>query len=142
MANAYSEQFILELFTAEHDVESDDLVIALMDSGFTFDPETDAVWSDVSADEITSAGGYASQSLTSVAVSIDSGVIKIDCDSPVFTAVGDNFDGAIAAVVYNNTHASKTIVLALIFGATYTTAEDTNFLISTTNGLAKATPVV
>lgn len=142
VTNKFSEQVILELVRKEHDLENDTLKAALMTTGFTFDPATDSTWADVSASEISGGNGYTSggQTLSSVAASISSNVIQIDCDNISWTASTGPIADCVACVVYNSSHASDTIVCCIEYGATYSTAEDTTHLIDTSNGLAKLTP--
>jgi hypothetical protein len=138
----YSQQFTLELFTKEHDVENDTLKAILMTTGFTFDPETDSTYADVSASEIANGNGYTTggQALTSVAASLAGGVVTIDCDDPTWTASGGAIADCVAMLVYNDSHASKTVVCCLEYGVTYGTATGTNHIVDCSNGLIKGTP--
>ena len=140
--NGYSEQFILELYRKEHDVENDSLVCCLMKPAFVFDPATDATWADVSADEIAAGNGYLSKTevLANVAASIVAGVIKIDCDDPAWTAGGGAIASAGGMIVINDSHGSDTVVCNIDFDATYDPATGTTFQVSCTNGLLKGTP--
>jgi len=138
----FSEQFILETYSGEHDVTSDSLKCILLDTSFTgYDPETMADYSDISANEIATGYGYTQKTLelTTVAASIVSNKPTITCDDVSWTATGGAIEACIAMAIINDTHASDTIVCCLEFGATYTPAQDTTFKIGLTNGLAEAT---
>lgn len=138
----YSQQFALELFKGEHDLENDTLKAILMTTGFTFDPENHADYGDVSASEIANGNGYVTggQALTSVAVSLSDGVVTIDCDDPLWTAAGGAIADCVAMIVYNDTHANDTIVCCLEYGVTYGTPVGTNHVVDCSNGLIEGTP--
>jgi len=53
-----SNEFKFESGKASVNLSSDTFKIVLMASGFTFDPDTHGDYADISASEITSAGGY------------------------------------------------------------------------------------
>jgi hypothetical protein len=72
---------------------------------------TDTVLADLTS-EITSAGGYAAVSLTSVTWAATGAVTKFDSADPVFTATGADFDAARWWVLYDS--ASSGVTNALI----------------------------
>ena len=88
------------------DLDGDTFKIILLDSGHTIDL-TDDTYSDVSADELSTANGYTAggETLTSVTWSESSGTITFDCADVTWTASG----GAITAryaVIYDDTPTS------------------------------------
>jgi hypothetical protein len=125
----FSLQFLLELARKEHDIEDDDIKIALMVPAFTFDPVTHATWSDVSSSEIAAGFGYTAggESLTTVAAAINTTDSRVDisADTVTWTADGGTIPEAGSVIFYNNTHASKTVVGCVDFGdgVTYETAD-------------------
>ena len=138
----WSEQFILETFTAEHDVTSDSLKAILLDVSFPgYDAATMADYGDISTYEIATGYGYTQKTLelTTVATSIVSNKPTITADDIEWTASGGAIEASIACAIINDTHASDTIVCCIEFGATYTPATGTKLKIGLTNGLARAT---
>lgn len=89
--------------------------VILMADGFVFNPDTHGTYSDVSASEITSAGGY---TVGGYALSVDSAWAQNNTDNTAeiawvdktFTASGAAFDTFCAAIIYDDTHASDVIV--------------------------------
>ncbi len=140
ITQAHSYQFLLELVRGEHDLEDDTLKIALMDTTFAFDPETDATWSDVSSSEITAGNGYTSggEELTTVSasISVTDDRVRIDADNVTWTASGGAIASTGSAIIYNTTHANDTIVKCIDFDADYATADTRLFQISFDNGMA------
>lgn len=134
----YSYQFLLELLRKEHDVEDDTLKIILLDSAFTFDPETDATYSDVSASEIANGYGYTTggDTLTNVLAAINTvdDNVGIAADSVTWTAAAGAIPTVGSAIVYNDTHANDTVVMCIDFGADYDTADTKLFQINFANG--------
>ena len=134
-----SLQFLLEMLQKEHDLESDTLKIALMDTTFTFDETTDATWGDVSANEIADGNGYTAggQTLTTVAASINTADarVELDADNPSWTASGGAIATTGSAIVYNDTHANQTVVQHINFSADYDTPAGKVFQVNVSDGL-------
>lgn len=141
----YSHQFMMECLQKQHDVETDVLKIALMDTVFAFDPDTHATWADCSANEIAGGFGYIAggETLTTVAVTIDPASDKVDltADSVTWTASGGAIPTVGAAVIYNSSHVNSTVVMAIDFGADYDTPDTKLFQINLSNGLGELTNV-
>lgn len=140
VVTTFSHKFFEEVVKGEHDVTTDTLKCILLDTTFAFDPDTHALYSNCSANEIANGNGYttAGETLTTVAVSIDATAnqVNIDADNITWTATGGAIPEVGAAVIYNDSHASKTVVMAIDFGAAYVTAEDKLFQLNFSNGLA------
>jgi hypothetical protein len=66
----FAESFIEDIFKGVHDLTSDTLKCALLNTTASFDPETDSDWADISDDEITTAGGYATGGITLTGVAV------------------------------------------------------------------------
>jgi len=137
----YSHQFLLECIRKEHDLEDDTLKIILLGSAFAFDPDTHALYSDVSASEIANGYGYTTggDTLTSVVGSIDTVGNKVDiaADSVTWTAAAGPIPTVGSAVVYNDTHTNKTVVMCIDFGADYDTADTKLFQINFASGFGE-----
>jgi hypothetical protein len=140
---SFSEQFLLELYRGEHDVESDTLTAVLMEVGFVFDPETHATYADISANEIATGNGYTqkSKNLSTVAAAIAAGNIDVTADDISWTASSGAIESCVACCIINNTHASETVVCCIEFGATYATPDTTVLTIPLSGGFLRATPV-
>ena len=145
VVTTFSHKFLEEVCKAQHDLTTHTLKVALMDTTFAFDPDTHKVYAsgqtgDVSTSEITAGNGYtaAGETLTTVAVAIDTATDQVDitADNVTWTATGGAIAETGAAVIYNDSHASKTVVMCIDFGADYITATDKLFQLNFSNGLA------
>lgn len=151
VVTTFSHQFLEEVVKGEHDVTTDTLKCILLDANFAFDPDVHATYSDCVAGsgsggglgtgvEINDGNGYTTggKTLTTVTVSIDASADKVDIDADniTWTATGGAIPEVGAAVVYNDSHASKTVIMAIDFGANYVTAQDKLFQLNFSNGLA------
>lgn len=131
--------FLQEMLLKEHDLGADVLKIALMVPAFTFDPEAHGTWGDVSASEIDDGFGYTAggQDLDMVSVSINAAEARVEvhANNPSWTADGGAIATIGSAIVYNDTHASKTVVQHIQFGATYDTPDTKIFQVNMSEGL-------
>jgi len=138
-----SNLFPQELYKKQHDVENDSLVVCLMETGFVFDPAAHSVYTDISANEIPTGGGYtqADKAIANVLVTEDgNGDTLITADPAQWTATTDGIPAQCAAVLISDLHANKTIIGCIEYGASYTTDDGTVFEISFANGLLKGLP--
>lgn len=116
------------------DFSSDSFKIILMASGFTFAKDTHGTYSDVSASEIDNSGGYTvggyTLSTTTAWNQDDTGDRGlIEWTDKVFTASGAAFDTFCAAIIYDDSHASKVIVGCIEFGQDIDVADGTSFTV-------------
>lgn len=134
----YSWEFLKELWLAEHDIDTHTLKVALMVPAFSFNAETHDSWTDVSASEIATGGGYTTGgvALTNVAVGVAAGVVTITADNVTWTGTSGGMAKTGSAIIYNDSHATKTIVMCIDFGADYTTAENQQFQLNFASGFA------
>lgn len=65
-------------------LESVGIAAALLGSGHTVDLDTHDTWSDVSGDELSTAGDYDSVALANVAITQITGGVKFSCDNISF----------------------------------------------------------
>ncbi len=141
VVSTYSHRFMLEALRGEHDIEDDTLKIILLGSAFSFDPDTHATYSSVSASEIAGGYGYTTggDTLTGVSASIDTVGDKVDiaADSVTWTATGGPIPTVGSAIVYNDTHSSKTVVMCIDFGADYATADTKLFQVNFAGGFGE-----
>lgn len=123
-----SNQFKYEKGIGAVDFSSDVFKIALMGTGFVFDKDAHGTWSDVSASEISTAGGYTAGG---EALSVSSAWAQDDTDDQAdiswsdhtFTASGSAFDAIAAAIIYDDDHASDVIVGAIEFDSDITVSD-------------------
>lgn len=110
MADGIWNSFKAYIMDGSIDLDTDDIRIALLDSGFTPNSDTQHYWGDISANEVSgdgySAGG---EELTGVDVSID------DTDNEgVFDASDVTWSNSTItaryAVIYDSTHASDLLI--------------------------------
>lgn len=74
--NVYDAALVALLEGGVGNLESVDIAAALLDSGHTVDLDTHDTWSDVSGDEISTAGDYDSVALSTKAVDEITGGVK------------------------------------------------------------------
>lgn len=142
VTNKNSEQFVLELFRAEHNLLTDSLVFCLMNDSFVFDPATHSTYSDISTSEIAGTNGYTqkTKAVTISGIAVTNGIVVVSCDNPTWTAAGGAIENTAACCVVNTTHANETVVCCCEFGAAYATADTKQFQINFVNGLTQGTP--
>lgn len=123
-----SNQFKYEKGIGAVNFSTDSFYIALMASGFTFDPDNHGTWADVSASEISTAGGYTAGGEV---LSTDFAWAQVNAENKAsiswlnhtFTASGGPFDPISGAIVYDFSHGSNLIVGAVIFDADVTVSD-------------------
>jgi hypothetical protein len=111
---------------------SDTFKVILMGDGFTFNPDTHGTYSDVSASEITSAGGY---TVGGVTLTADSAWAQNNTDDnsgmtwndEIFTASGAAFDTFCAAIIYDDDNASDVIIGCIDLGQNIDIAAGSSF---------------
>jgi len=143
VVETYSLQFLLEVVRKEHDLEDDTLKIMLLTPAFAFNPATHADYSDVSGSEIATGNGYTTggETLANVVASIGSGQVDIDCDNVTWTAGASAMATTGAAIIYNDSHASKTVIKCIDFGDDYATAAAKLLQINFAAGMASVKTV-
>lgn len=120
-----ANRFFYELGIGSVDLSSDTFKAALMQDGFTFDPDNHDTYSDVSANEISNNGGYAvSGEILSIASawaqdnSNDKGAISFANHD--FTASGANYDDFSAVIIYDDSHSNGVVMGCIDFEQTLT----------------------
>lgn len=116
----YYPSFFTALATEKHDFSSDTFKARLITSAL--DPADDT-WSDISADELTTSGGYTSGgiSLTITSASYTNGAYRVVFDSPNWTGSGGGFTFR-SLVIMNETAPSDELVGGIDFGRNITIA--------------------
>jgi len=142
VTGTHTKTFLAELYEGEHDVTTHTLKIVLMKT--TFDETTDdyETYSDITTGthEIAAGNGYTSggETLTTVAVDVSGTNPLITCDNISWTASGGAIETCKGACVYNDSHATKTVLGYIDFGANYSTGDGTMLTINFSNGLMEA----
>ena len=149
VVSKFAESFIVGLFSGTFNLPSDSLKVALLNTSFTFDAESDEDWADISSDEIAATYGYTADgiALTGVAVAAtgtaSDGVINITCtNNPTWTASGGAIATVGGAAIIDHTIGTPKIVMVIDFGADYATVDGKIFQVNFSNGIGTATIVV
>lgn len=140
VVTTFSHKFLEQVVKAEHDLTTVTLKAALMKPAFSFDPDSHGVWASCSASEISAGNGYTAggAALTSVNVAISASTNQVDitANNVTWTASGGAIAQTGAAVIYNTSHSSSTVVMGIDFGADYSTADGKLFQLNFSSGLA------
>lgn len=113
------------LLTKQVDFANDVFKIILMQTGFTFDKDSDAEYADVSGSELATANGYTAGGFTLTGVSVteddtdDRG--EVTWNSATWTASG-TIGPTPGAIIYDDTVANDPIVQYIDFGGDQTQA--------------------
>ena len=129
-----SNKFKFEMGQGKINFTSDAFKVILMKSGFVFDKDAHGVYADISANEITNAGGY---TVGGYALTADSAWAQdntgdkasITWVDKAFTASGAAFDTFCAAIIFDDTPTSPAdiIVGCITFGQDIDVADGNNF---------------
>jgi len=118
-----SNLFKTELGKGTVDLTSDAYKLILLEVGFVYDKDAHGTYADVSANEIATGYGY-TQNTTAPA--IDSAWAQDNVNDKAsltwaditFTAAGGDIEDFVAAIIYDDTHASNVIIGCIEFGQT------------------------
>ena len=108
-------RFFYELGISGNNFLTNSYKVALVGTGFTFDLATHGTYADISDSEIAAdngyvTGGFAVDVETAWAQDDVNDQAKITFADVVLTATGGDYPVFSAAIIYNDTHASKIIV--------------------------------
>ena len=127
MANLVPNHLKYLLATGAIDFANDAFQIILMDSGFTFDVDNDALYADVSAQELANGNGYTTggETLALDAVTEDdaNNRCSVTWDPVSWTAGGGPIGPSPGAIIYDDTVAGDPIVGFIDFNTEYTQAD-------------------
>ena len=124
MSNQAPNHIKYLLATKAIDFLNDAFKIILMQSGFVYNKDTHALYTDVLGNELATGNGYTqgAKALAGVAVTEDD--VDDRCEvlwsNVTWTAVGGAIGPASGAIIYDDTVANDPIVGYLDFGADYT----------------------
>lgn len=107
-------QFLEDEAKGVHQFHAHTLKVALVKATWTPNPSTNAVWSDISANEVSGAGnGYAQQTLTGTIARAGT-TVTYDGTDPEFEASGGDIVDARYAVIYNSSASNKLVCYCLL----------------------------
>jgi len=133
MATQTSNRFRYEMLKGGVDCTSDVFKIILMQSGFSYDRVNDGTYSDVSADELTTANGYTAGGATLSGVSVSQDDVQnrgeVTWSDVSWTASGGSIV-ASGAIIYDDTHANDIVVAYIDFSSDQTALDGGAFVIA------------
>lgn len=135
MATVPSNHYMHELHAGNIDFDADTVAVRLMATTFTFDPDTDATWTDISASEHANANGYTTGGVTwsgTITISEDDTNNRSDVTKtvdPSWTASGGSIVSPGAAMV-DTTTVDDTVIGYIDFGGDQTATSGGTFTIT------------
>lgn len=135
MATQCSNHYLFQLHSGNIDFDTDTVAWRLMASGFTYNQDTDATWTDISASEHANAYGYTTGGITwagTLTISEDDTNNRSDvtrATDPEWTASGGSIVSPGAAGV-NDTTADDTVMGYVDFGGNQTATDGGTFKIT------------
>jgi hypothetical protein len=127
MASTLSNHIKYLIATKAIDFANDSFKIILMQTGFTFDKDSHALYADVSASELSTGNGYTANNKTlgGVAVTEDDtdDRTEVTWSNVTWTASGGAIGPSPGAIIFDDTVADDPIVGYLDFGGDQTQAD-------------------
>ena len=124
IVSTLSNHYKFQVISGNIDFDSDVFKMMLLNNTFAFDNDTHAIYSDVSADELSENYGYVTYGATMAGVILNEDDIndrgRITWDNVQWDATGGSIGPTGAAIIYDDTSADKTIVGCIDFGQDYT----------------------
>jgi len=134
MATLPSNHFLAERNKGNFDAINDQCIGILMQSGFVFDPDVHAIYTDVSANELPTGNGYTQKSLvlTTPSVSEDDTNNRSDItfDNATVTASGGSIGPCPGMTIIDDTHINDMIVGYIDFGSDQTANDGAPFTVA------------
>lgn len=107
MATGPSLRFRKVLAYGDADMSGDSFKAILMDTGFSFDPDTDHSYSDVSADELGDGNGYTQDTKTLSGVTLTESTandrLEVTWSDVTWTASGGAIGPTPGMIIYDDT---------------------------------------
>ena len=134
MATECSNHYVFQLHSGNVDFDTDSIKIILMNTGFTFNKDTHATYTDVSASELATGFGYTQNTkvLTGVNVSEDDTNDRSDVTwaNAQWTASGGSIGPSPGAILFDDTTADDTVIGFIDFGSDQTATDGGTFTIT------------
>jgi hypothetical protein len=126
MANETANRLKYLMASGDIDFSADTFKMILMETGFTFNKDTHHQLSDVSGNELASAGYGGAQTLAPNPANIAEDDVddrtEVTWNNVSFVAVGGAVGPTPGAIIYDDTDANDSLVGFIDFGAEYTQA--------------------
>lgn len=103
------DEFLLECGKGTHDLSTDTLKLGIVDDTITpAQTQTSPTWSDFSANEVSTSGGYPSGgiTLTTVTFTLVSGIPTLAADDAGLTMNASGFTDGYWGILYNSSSGS------------------------------------
>ena len=113
------EEYSLQLGSKFHDLTSDTLKLGIIDN--TAAPtagDATPTWTDYSANEVSTAGGYTAggETLTTVTFTETGGVATLDADDVVISQNASGFTDGYWGILYNDTNSTDAAICFIDLG--------------------------
>jgi len=113
------EEYAKQIGDGEHDFQTDTLKLGIVDSTITpAAGDTTPTWTDYSANEVSTAGGYTAggETLTSVTYTEAAGVATLDAADVVISQNASGFTDGYWGILYNDTNGTDMAVCFVDLG--------------------------
>jgi len=128
-----SNHFKYQIGMGAINLDTDTIKILLMATGYTFDKDNHAVYSDVSASELGTGSGYTAntKTLATTTLTENDGDDRLDftCADVTWTASGGSIGPTPGAILYSDTSSDNTIIGYIGFGSDQTAVDGADFTI-------------
>lgn len=136
MATVLSNHYKYQLQNGNIDWGNDSYKIILMATGFTFDIDADATYSDISASELATGNGYTQNTKTLGAATVTeddtndrSEVTFAGSPNVQWTASGGSIGPSPGAAIFDDTTSDDTVVGYIDFGSDQTATDGGTFVV-------------
>lgn len=134
MASYVCQNFLYLMAKGDVDLDTDDLIWILMDTGFTFDPANHHEYADVSASELGAGNGYLVKTKAAAGISISRNdtlyKVTITWDNPQWTASAGAIGPCPGAFLLDDTVTNDPLVGYIDFGTEGTEPDGGTFTIA------------
>ena len=113
------EEYAKQIGDGEHDFQTDVLKLGIVDSTITPTAgDTTPTWTDYSANEVSTAGGYTAGGITlsSVTYTETGGVATLDAADVVISQNASGFTDGYWGILYNDTNATDAAICFIDLG--------------------------
>jgi len=122
-----SNHFKYQQSVKEIDFENDVFKIILLNTTFSFDPDTHATLADVTASQLATGNGYTQNDKVLAGVTVIEDDTNNRCGitwtNATWTASGGSIGPTGAVIIYDDTTTDDTVVGCIDFGTDYTIAD-------------------
>jgi hypothetical protein len=134
MTTEASNHAKFQMASGNIDFDADSFKIILMATGFTFNKDTHATYTDVSASELSTGNGYTqnTKTLTGVSVTEDDANdrAEVTWSNAQWTASGGSIGPSPGAIIFDDTSGDDTVIGYIDFGEDKTASDGSTFTIN------------